>query len=127
MIVIDASVLIAHLEGTDAHHDKAKALLLSISDSPIVASPITLAEVLVEPTRVGQLARAEAGIEKLRVKQVPFPPDAPTRLANLRARSRLKLPDCCVLLAAEQINAKAIATFDDQLGANAQRLGFKLA
>lgn len=39
---------------------------------------------------------------------------APARLAVLRAGTRLKLPDCCVLLAAEQSHG-AVATFDDRL------------
>lgn len=44
--------------------------------------------------------------------------DAPTRLALLRAGTGLKLPDCCVLLAAEQTRG-TIATFDGRLTAAA--------
>jgi len=52
----------------------------------------------------------------LRVRSVPFEDDAHIRLATLRAGTGLKLPDCCVLLAAEQVHA-AVATFDDRLAA----------
>jgi hypothetical protein len=35
----------------------------------------------------------------------------------------LKLPDCCVLLAAEDGRADAVLTFDDRLRRAAKRLG----
>ena len=31
MIILDASVLIAHLEGSDSHHDRATDILLPLS------------------------------------------------------------------------------------------------
>jgi hypothetical protein len=37
----------------------------------------------------------------------------------------LKLPDCCVLLAAEQPGGATVATFDDRLAA-ARKLGFRV-
>jgi len=48
--------------------------------------------------------------------------DAP-RLARLRAGSRLRLPDCCVLLAARDAAAAGVATFDARLAEQAERLG----
>jgi predicted nucleic acid-binding protein len=43
-------------------------------------------------------------------------------LAGLGAATGLKLPDCCVLLAAEQVDG-AVATFDDRLAAVARERG----
>ena len=123
MIVLDASVLIAHLEATDRHHDRATELLLDALDEPFGASPLTLAEVFVGPARVGKLDAARAAIQQLEVTPVPLVDDAPVRLAGLRARTRLRLPDCCVLLAAEFAEAH-IATFDDRLAESATGLGF---
>ncbi|MDQ2722100.1 MAG: type II toxin-antitoxin system VapC family toxin [Actinomycetota bacterium] len=122
MIVLDASVLIAHLESTDAHHDRARALLLAAAGDPYGASPLTLAEVLVHPARIGQLDRASAALQQLAVTSVELLPDAPLQLALLRAGTGLKLPDCCVLLAAESARA-AVATFDDRLAAAARARG----
>ena len=48
------------------------------------------------------------------VTSVGLVDDAPARLAVLRAGTGPKLPDCCVLLAAEQTRG-AVATFDDRL------------
>lgn len=120
--MLDASVLIAHLDAADAHHDRASALLLDVTDEPLGASPLSLAEVLVAPARAGRLDRATAALRRLRVTSVRLPADAPVRLAALRAGTGLKMPDCCVLLAAEQQDA-AVATFDDRLAAAARERG----
>ncbi len=123
MIVLDASVLIAHLDAADAHHERAGALLRDIADKPLGASPLSLAEVLVGPARAGQLDRATAVLHQLYVTSVRLDDDAPTRLAVLRAGTNLKLPDCCVLLAAEHTHG-AVATFDDRLATAARERGF---
>jgi predicted nucleic acid-binding protein len=123
VIVLDASVLIAHLDAADAHHERASALLLDIADEPLGASPLSLAEVLVGPARAGQLDRASAVVHQLHVTCVRLEDDAATRLAVLRAGTSLKLPDCCVLLAAEQTHG-AVATIDDRLATAARERGF---
>lgn len=119
MIVLDASVLIAHLDAEDTHHQRAVALLLDLVTEELGASPISMAEVLVGPTRAGQIDRAKAALDRLGVSTVALADDAPARLAMLGATTGLKLPDCCVLLAAEQSGAE-VATFDDRLASAAQ-------
>ena len=114
MIVLDASVLIAHLDATDIHHERASALLRTAAAEALGASLITLAEVLVGPARAGEVDRGTALLHELGVTGVRLLDDAPARLAVLRAGTALKLPDCCVLLAAEQTHG-AVATFDDRL------------
>jgi predicted nucleic acid-binding protein len=123
VIVLDASVLIAHLDASDAHHERAGALLLDVAHESLGASPLSLAEVLVGPARAGQLDRATAVLHQLEVTSVRLDEDAPARLAVLRAGTSLKLPDCWVLLAAEQVRG-AVATFDDRLAAAARERGF---
>lgn len=122
MIVLDANVLIAHLDATDAHHDRASALLALHADHPFLASPISIAEVLVGPVRAGLLDQATAALSQLGVSTVELGLDAPTRLALLRAATGLKLPDCCVLASAEHSQA-GIATFDDRLATTAHERG----
>lgn len=125
MIVLDASVLIAHLDADDAHHDRATGLLLGLADESLCMSALTLAEVLAGPARTGSLERAEAAIREIGVVAVPIEAEAATRLAQLRAETQLRMPDCCVLLAAETADA-CIATFDDRLAAAAQAAGVQL-
>lgn len=122
MIVLDASVLIGHLDRRDAHHAIATERLLEVADKQFGASSITLAEVLVAPTRAGNLPAARAALSMLRIAELSLPPDASQRLAALRVDTALKLPDCCVLLAAESARG-AVLTFDDQLAREADRLG----
>jgi predicted nucleic acid-binding protein len=123
LIVVDASVLIGHLDGSDAHHQRAVAVLLATAGQPLLASPITVAEVLAGPARTGRLEDAQNALDEIGLGQVPFGPDAAVRLATLRAETSLGLPDCCVLLAAQDARAAAIATFDDRLAAAARRAG----
>lgn len=123
MIVLDASVLIAHLEEADVHHDRATVLLSALADHDFGISPLTLAEVLVGPARSDRLINAQSALRMLEVVTVPLSDDAPVRLATLRATTGLRLPDCCVLLAAE-IAAGEVATFDAHLAAVGSGLGF---
>lgn len=89
----------------------------------MAANPLTLAEVLVGPAAAGLLDTAADALEVLGVGVVELAIDAPARLAELRVATGLKLPDCCVLLAAEQSDA-TVATFDSRLAAAAATMGF---
>ena len=122
LIVLDASVLIAHLDDTDGHHEAAVNLLFDVAEQNLSISPISLAEVLVGPARRGQLDRALAALAQLDLSTLAFEVDAPLRLALLRSSTNLKLPDCCVLLAAEKTGA-SVASFDEQLRRVASQLG----
>lgn len=125
MIVLDASVLIAHLDGTDAHHARAGLLIGEASGSePLGASTISLAETLVAPARAGRLEEARAALERLEIAELPLAADASARLARLRADTGRKLPDCCVLLAAKESDA-AVASFDAALIAAAADRGLR--
>lgn len=124
MIVLDASVLIAQLDQDGALHAAARQRLRTVvqEGSAFGTSTITLAEVLVEPTRTGRLSAARAALRALSIAELPLPPDAAERLAALRTETALKLPDCCVLLAAEEANG-GVLTFDERLARAAAERG----
>ncbi|MGX6447297.1 type II toxin-antitoxin system VapC family toxin [Patulibacter sp. S7RM1-6] len=122
MTVLDASVLIAHLAHDDPHRERAAEVLASL-DGPLPVSIVTLAEVLVGPTRAGMAGPVAGALRDLGVQEVPLGPDAAGRLAVLRVDTGLKLPDCCVLLAAEDVGAHGIATFDARLAGAARERG----
>jgi len=122
VIVLDASVLIGLLDGDDAHHTEAAALMSAAVDDDLAVNPLTLAEVLVVPVRDGRLDDVLALLRDLEVAELPCPPDAATRLAHLRVTTGLKMPDCCVLLTAAEAAAN-VASFDDRLTNAAGRLG----
>lgn len=124
MIVLDASVLIAHLDRSDRHHAKARNLLEANSGEPLGASPITLAETLVSPARARRLGDAEAALRRLGVRELPLEQGGAGRLAEMRAEVGLKMPDCCVLLAAQD-HEGIIASFDSDLLSAARKLGLQ--
>ena len=128
MIVLDANVLIALLDPTDAHHDAADALMTRLAGSELSVSPVTLAEFVVGPVKAGPtMARhAEGAMTRLDVRQVPLLGDSPLALARLRVETGLPMPDCCVLHAAQRVGG-SVASFDARLCRAAEELGIPLA
>lgn len=125
MIVVDASVLIAHFSAADAHHEHADALLESSVGERLVIHSLTLTEMLVGAARTGAIEGRLNDILSLGVERWASDSDEPIRLATLRAQNGLKLPACCVLSAAIATSS-SIATFDAQLRKAAQALGITL-
>lgn len=123
MIVLDASVLIAHLAGGDAHADRALDII--DTEEELAIHSVTLAECLVGPARLHREAEALQAIERLGIEQLPFGPQQPIALAKLRADTVLRLPDCCVLAAAIETGAR-LATFDDRLARVASDQGVEV-
>ena len=124
MIVLDAGVVIGHLDASDAHHRAATALLLAAGGDDLVVHPLTLAESLVSAARAGRLPEVVADLGRLRIRQSSVDVDQPLRLATLRAETRLKLPDCVVLDTARQSGA-VLATFDETLRTAAATVGVR--
>jgi len=60
-----------------------------------------------------------AALRALEIHELPFPADTAVRLAQLRAATGLKMPDCCVILAAEDA-AATVASFDERLAQTAK-------
>lgn len=126
MIILDAAVLIAYLEGgDDAHHAAAVNVLNAhIGDETLGVSALNLAESLVRPVHRGNSDHALNLVRgNLDVTMVPILGTDALRLAEIRASTGLKLPDCCVLLAAERTGAGAVVTFDDRLREAADKHG----
>lgn len=122
MIVLDASVLIAHLDAEDAHHERAVRLLRESLDEPLSANVVTVAEVLVGPTRAGRADIALEALAALELERIALPADMASALAALRVATGLRMPDCCVLWSAEVTGAD-VATFDDRLAAATRARG----
>lgn len=122
MIALDASVLIAHLYPFDAHHDAATRVLLDAESETLLVHAITLAEVLVGGVSIGKGGEMRADLQAAGVRVARRDDDEPLRLAELRVRTGLTLPDCCVLDAAIS-NGATLATFDQALAAAASSLG----
>ncbi len=123
MIAVDASVLIGALDCRDALHRRSTRLLQECADQPLAASVITVAEVLVAPIRAGRAHQARAALREMEVEGVPLDDASSVTLAELCALTSLKLPDCCVLHAAQSVDATRVLTLDARLAAAARDLG----
>ena len=121
MIVLDASVMIAILDGDDVHFVAAKELLRTRTTERFVAHRLTIAESLVQATRAQRGPAVAAALAGLGVERIDVLDD-PIDLAELRVRTGMKMPDCCVLHTAVRERA-SLATFDARLADAARSLG----
>jgi predicted nucleic acid-binding protein len=121
LTILDASVLLAHLDDTNPHADVAREILVGAEE--LAASTLTLVEVLVGAARAGRLEEQLAALSKLEIQEVPIELGAASKLARLRAETKLRMPDCCVLHAAEVTGAYALATRDQRLASVAALRG----
>ncbi|WP_430644820.1 type II toxin-antitoxin system VapC family toxin [Agromyces sp. GXS1127] len=122
VIVLDASVVIAHLASHDAHHADATQFFREHPDEGFLLHAMTLTEVLVGPIRVGRGAVAQQHLGSLGIAEWSPGEGGAFRLARLRVETGLKLPDCCVLDAA-MTTRHPLATFDDRLARAAAEVG----
>lgn len=122
---MDASVPIAHLNPEDTHHEVATAILLAGTPGQMLVHTITLTEVLVGGVRIGRGASMHEDLRAAGIAIAQRDDEEPLRLAELRARTGLRLPDCCVLDVAIH-NRASLATFDDALAAAASKRGVRI-
>lgn len=120
MIVLDANVLISYWGEPEIR--SATAFEILDSDDDLVLHPVTLAESLVGPVRVGRDIEAANDIVRLGIDRYSPLIDEPLRVARLRAQTRLNLPDAYVLATAAHL-AATLATFDRRLADVARERG----
>jgi predicted nucleic acid-binding protein len=125
VIVFDASVLIAYLDGEDVHHHDAVELLASEAATEFVAATLTLGETLVGPARSGVLDAAIGALHEIGVTESYSVEGDAERLARVRSETNLKIPDCVVLVAAENAQAR-VATFYHRLANEARQRGLEV-
>ncbi|MDR3359679.1 MAG: PIN domain-containing protein [Bifidobacteriaceae bacterium] len=126
MIALDASVLIAYLNGAHVHHARAVGIIKAGLPGELLIHSLTLAEVLVGAVAAGQETQVRQTLQAIGLRVADRPEDEAAQLARLRVTSKLKLPDCCVLATARQLGAW-LATFDQKLASAARELGIKVA
>lgn len=124
-LILDASALIALFNDKDLHHKWALDAFASTLDYELKMTALTYAEVLVHPQRAGKTKVFENSISKLGIKLTPILPEHAGDLAELRAKTGLKMPDAVVLqqalLSKKSDAITAIATTDQSLSAAARK------
>lgn len=118
LTVVDAGVIIAVLDASDAHHAKAKLALHEVNErgDQLVLPASAYAEALVAPSRAGDAA--VAAVDRL-LDDVPITVEPASRAiaaaaAGLRAvhGRALRLPDALVLATAILLKADRVITTD---------------
>jgi predicted nucleic acid-binding protein len=121
-VVLDADVLIAFLDPTDAHHGRAVPLLrkhLSAGDELSISASV-YAEILVRPLQNGTDAVVDDFLAAAAIRVMAVDRTLSRAAAQLRAaHPSLRLPDAMCLAAAIQNDAELL-TFDERLTKLAQ-------
>ena len=118
LIVVDAGVLIAILDASDAHHSAARDAVRSAlsSGATLVLPASAYAEVLVAPLRRGEDSSAivDSLIDTLPAAVQPITRPIARAAARLRAQHgpRLRLPDALVVATALDLAAERLMTTD---------------
>jgi len=120
-LVIDASILIAHIMGTEATSAVATQLfdgLLASGRNTGVMSALTLSEAMVSPSRLGRARDVGLGVldmPGLTVRSVDFLVAA--EAARIRAVLPLALPDAVVIATGALTSSRILVTNDRRLAA----------
>lgn len=122
MIVLDAGVLIGHLQVDDPFHDAATGFLEENEELEWGASAMTVAECLVHAIRGGNGVGMLGSIDRLNILQWEVAPADALGLAEVRATSGLKMPDAIVLYTA-LVHGAELVTTDQTLARAAEGKG----
>jgi predicted nucleic acid-binding protein len=113
LVVLDASVVIAHLNREDALHERATEALRHHADDDLRLPASAYAEVLVDPARRGRLDDVRNVMGTLRLKVEHIDARVAERAAELRARHEaIHLPDALVLACGDVLEADAVLSAD---------------
>ena len=126
--VLDTDVVIAALDRSDAHHDKAVHALRAMAEQEVglLLSLINYAETLVRPAETERTLRAAiSAIDAMGIKLVA--PTAPVAREAARLRGlNISLADGFALATAKAHNA-SVATFDRRVRRSLGAAGVELA
>ncbi len=113
LIVLDASVVIAHLDPDDPHHAAAVAALDLYAGDDLRLPASAYSEALVAPARKGLVELARSKIRALLLQIEPIDGALAERAASLRAANPLlRLPDALVIGCGEALGADLVLSAD---------------
>lgn len=123
--VLDAGVVVALLDADDAHHEWSVRVLRALGPGRLKIPVLTLAEAIVHPAMAGRGESALTAVRRLEVDVIALTGADVLSLAQLRAASKLRMPEAVVLHAATHAST-AIATTDRRLAGVAVAAGLPL-
>ena len=120
--MLDASALIALVSSQDVHHHWAIEMFRDTASFELQMSSLTQSEVMVHPARAGQLKKFVKVLSSLGLEITPIESNDSALMAELSAKTSLRMPDIAVLNQAIKVNG-AVATTDQKLALEARNLG----
>lgn len=120
-VFLDTAPVIYYVEGTSGFAEVANSIFKLLSEGSFqgVASPVTLAECLVMPIRLGQAQPQQDFIDLLTntdaISFVPITVSVSQKAAKIRVRYGLKLPDALQVATALVAGCDAFLTNDAAL------------
>jgi predicted nucleic acid-binding protein len=126
VILLDAAILIAHLDPSDALHHRATGILEEYEELEFATTAITLAECLVRPAADDAAPQVVAAISRLGVLILDVTAADAVGIATVRAETGLRMPDAVALHAAE-LHGAVLATTDHALVRAAESRGVEVA
>jgi predicted nucleic acid-binding protein len=120
VIVLDACVLIAFVDPSDASHDAAVSIMETLE--PLAIAALTGAELMVRA--VDRSAWVDI-FRELAIEVIPITAEDMVAIAATRCDSGLRMPDAIVLWLA-RTTGSGVASFDRRLLAKAEQLGVRV-
>ncbi len=112
-LILDSDALLAIMNAEDKHHKSIKKRLLQNSES-LSISVVTYSEALVYPFEKDNFPAISEGIKILVDEILDVTESIATKAAQLRAVSKVKLPDALIAATAME-KGLTLLTFDEKL------------
>ena len=115
-VLLDSTVVIAALSKSDSLHTSALDLFGKITKSQSAISTISVSEILIRPSSVGQesINLFLSGLNQLVSQIIPFQLDHALLAADLRAKNKIALADA-MIVATALISGRKLISFDRKI------------
>jgi predicted nucleic acid-binding protein len=115
-VLLDSTVVIAALSKSDSLHTSALDLFGKITKSQSAISTISVSEILIRPSSVGQesVNLFLSGLNQLVSQIIPFQLDHALLAADLRAKNKIALADA-MIVATALISGRKLISFDRKM------------
>lgn len=115
-ILLDSTVVIAALSGSDSHHRNAQEILSSTARSQFAISAVSVGEVLIRPSVVGKdsVELFLSGLHKLVSQVIPFQQEHALLSASIRGKHKISFVDS-MIIATALIGDRKLISFDRKM------------
>ena len=115
-VLLDSTVVISALSKSDSLHTSALDLFGKITKSQSAISTISVSEILIRPSSVGQesINLCLSGLNQLVSQIIPFQLDHALLAAELRAKNKIALADA-MIVATALISGRKLISFDRKM------------